>query len=169
MSKTKAKTRPAKGETFDLLKAVKLRMDKRLTFKQIAKIMDVAPQTVEERMSRLGHAFNDPERLKLLKEHEPLMIDAIRSQLLERMGSVLADGKTNISFSQLSLGYGIMLDKARMIRGETAAGGQQITALIIAAHKVKIVTDGEKGYSKSSIGKVIDVTPEAEAGGVDTP
>ncbi|MCH7720773.1 MAG: hypothetical protein IH988_07255, partial [Planctomycetes bacterium] len=88
--------RPLKGETFDLIKAVQLRMTKQLTFKQIGKLLSVSPQTVEERMGRLGHAFNDPERLKLLKEHEPIMIDAIRSQLLERMGTVLDDHKTNI-------------------------------------------------------------------------
>ncbi len=161
-SQDKAGGRPAKAETFDLLKAVKLRMDKQLTFKQIAKLMEVAPQTVEERMKRLGHAFNDPERLKLLKEHEPVMIDGIRSLLLERMSTVLGDNKTNISFSQLSLGYAIMLDKVRLLRNETPAGGGQITALIIAAHKVKIVTDKDKGYGKDEHGKVIDVTPEVE-------
>ena len=148
-----------KREPFDLLKAVKLRMDKGLSYKDIAKIVGVAPQTVQERMKRLGDAFNDPERLEILKQHEPAMLDGVRAMLLERMATVLGNDKSNISFSQLALGYGIILDKTRLLRGQDVASLNQIAALIHAAHRPQ-VTD------KSSSDKAIDVTLEAEAEGI---
>lgn len=152
--------RPGKEKEFDVLKAVKLRMEKGLSFKSIGKLLKVSPQAVQTRLKRLGEAFNDPQQVAVLKAHEPVMIDGIRALLLERMGTVLGDNTSKISFSQLALGYAIMLDKARLIRGETSGGIQQITALIIAAHKVKLVTPTNEGKSKE--GKVIDVTPTHE-------
>lgn len=146
--------RPNKDKEIDLLKAVKLRMEKGLSFKEIGRILGVAPQTVQVRLKRLGAAFNDPDQLEVLKAHEPVMIDSIRALLLERMGTELADPKAKISFSQMALGYGIMLDKARLIRGETTGGIQQITALIIAAHK--------QGKSERHRDKAIDITPNAK-------
>ena len=179
--KTGAKTKEASGrpvEPFDLLKAVKLRMEKNLSYKDIAKIVGVSPQSVQERMARLGTAFNDPERLELLKEHEPIMIDGIRAMVLERMSTVLGNEKSNISFSQLALGYGIMLDKARLLRGQSTTALQQLTALIHAAHRLK---DQDKDSEQSHSDKAIDITPgggagitpsdttqEAELGGVGT-
>ena len=144
-----------KREPFDLLKAIKLRMDKGLSYKDIAKIVGVAPQTVQERMKRLGDAFNDPERLQVLKDHEPAMLDGVRAMLLERMATVLGNDKSNISFSQLALGYGIILDKTRLLRGQNVASLNQIAALIHAAHRPQ-VTDKDRGD------KAIDVTPEAK-------
>ena len=144
-----------KREPFDLLKAVKLRMDKGLSYKDIAKIVGVAPQTVQERMKRLGDAFNDPERLQVLKAHEPEMLDGVRAMLLERMATVLGNDKSNISFSQLALGYGIILDKTRLLRGQNVASLNQIAALIHAAHRPQ-VTDQTRSD------KAVDVTPEAE-------
>ena len=149
--------RPTKDKEIDLLKAVKLRMDKGLSFKEIGKVMGVAPQTIQIRLKRLGSAFNDPAQVEVLKAHEPVMIDSVRALILERMGTVLGDSKTNISFSQLALGYGIMLDKARLIRGETTGGIQQITALILAAHK--------QGKSEGDKASAIDVTPETKGKG----
>ena len=154
-SKTKETNMGRPTEPFDLLKAVKLRMEKNLSYKDIAKIVGVSPQSVQERMARLGTAFNDPERLELLKEHEPVMIDGIRAMLLERMSTVLGDSKANISFSQMALGYGIMLDKARLLRGQSTTALQQLTALIHAAHRLKETEHTEHSHSD----KVIDVTP----------
>ncbi len=153
--------RPTKGDQIDLMKAVHLRLDKGLSFKEIGKILDVAPQTIQIRLKRLGEAFNDPEQLAVLKMHEPVMIDGLRGMILERMGSELGNPKANISFSQLALGYGIMLDKARMIRGESAAGNAQLSALIIAAHK-QGKTEAEIEASKGTLNRVIDVTPVKE-------
>ena len=144
-----------KREPFDLLKAVKLRMDKGLSYKDIAKIVGVAPQTVQERMKRLGDAFNDPERLEVLKQHEPAMLDGVRAMLLERMATELGNVKSNISFSQLALGYGIILDKTRLLRGQNVASLNQIAALIHAAHRPQVT---DKGHSD----KAIDITPEGE-------
>ena len=142
-----------KREPFDLLKAVKLRMDKGLSFKDIAKIVGVAPQTVQERMKRLGDAFNDPERLQVLKEHETQLLDGIRSMLLERMSSALGDPLAKMSFSQLALGYAIILDKTRLLRGQNVASLNQIAALIHAAHRLQVT---DKGLSD----KAVDITPE---------
>jgi hypothetical protein len=151
--------RPSKDKEIDLMKAVTLRIDKGLSFKEIGKILGVAPQTIQVRLKRLGDAFNDPSQVAVLKQHEPLMIDGIRGMILERMGAELGNPKSNISFSQLALGYGIMLDKARLIRGESTAGNAQLSALIIAAHKQgKTEAEIEKG--KGTLNRVIDVTPE---------
>jgi len=156
--------RPTKEKEIDLMKAVSLRMDKRLSFKEIGKILGVAPQTIQIRLKRLGEAFNDPQQLAVLKQHEPIMIDGIRGMILERMGSELGNAKANISFSQLALGYGIMLDKARMIRGESAAGNAQLSALIIAAHK-QGKTEAEIEAARGTLNRVIDVTPKKDKQG----
>lgn len=143
------------------MKAVSLRIDKGLSFKEIGKLLGVAPQTIQTRLKRLGAAFNDPQQLAVLKTHEPLMIDGIRGMILERMSDELGKKKSNISFSQLALGYGIMLDKARLIRGESQAGNAQLSALIIAAHKQgKTEAEIEKG--KGTLNRVIDVTKESK-------
>ena len=151
--------RPNKENEIDLMKAIHLRLDKGLSFKEIGKILGVAPQTIQIRLKKLGEAFNDPQQLAVLKQHEPIMIDGLRGMILERMGSELGNPKANISFSQLALGYGIMLDKARMIRGESAAGNAQLSALIIQAHKLG-KSEAEIEASKGRLNRVIDVTPE---------
>jgi len=124
---------------FDIGKALTLRIVKHLSYKHIATILNTTASTVRQGLLPLLSLIDNPDLVKGFRHHEVDLLDGIRMLAMRGIGEQLSNPKRRqkMDMSRLSTLYGIMFDKQRLIRGESTANINQLTAIIIAAHKDK--------------------------------
>jgi hypothetical protein len=137
---------------WDVGKALQLRLVKHLTYKQIAGLLEVSEQVVRRGLLPLISLLENPEAISAFRENEVELIDSVRMLAMQGMGEQLSDPKRRkkMDMHRLTILYGTLFDKQRLVRGESTAIVHQLTAIISAAHK------------KDKQQEPIDVTPEDE-------
>jgi hypothetical protein len=70
---------------FDLLKAVKLRFEHRLTYEQIAKVMAVPMRTVHLKLQRLHEVLPDPEQERAFQTVKVQLLGGLEQALIRSM------------------------------------------------------------------------------------
>ncbi len=125
---------------WDIGKALTLRLAKKLSFEQIAKLMGQSVQAIRRGLNPLISLLDiEPGLLQGFKDEESNLNDSIRMLAMQAMGEQLSDGKRRKKLDILRLNalYGTLFDKQRLARGESTANIHQLTSIISAAHKDK--------------------------------
>jgi hypothetical protein len=122
---------------WDVGKALQLRIVKHLSYSQIGSLLKVTDHTVREGLKPLLSLLQHPQAITAFRENEAEILDSIRLLAAQGIGEQLSDPKRrkSMDMSRLSVLYGIMFDKQRLMRGESTAIVHQLTAIISAAHK----------------------------------
>lgn len=125
------------SKSWDVGKALQLRLVKHLTYKQIALLCKVTKHTVMVGLKPLMSLLQDPQAITAFRENEAEILDSIRLLAVQGMGEQLSDPKRRKSMDMLRLNnlYGTLFDKQRLMRGESTQIVHQLTAIISAAHK----------------------------------
>ena len=121
----------------DIVKVLKFRAQG-VTYKDIAILLKCTAQQASVAVGKLGGLVNNEDgRLTAYRNHEADILDAIRCKLIEAIGDKLAvpaEAK-KIDLQRLVWSFGVLMDKARLMRGESTTNIYQLTAIIEAAHK----------------------------------
>lgn len=121
----------------DLIKVLKFRAQG-LTYKDIGALLKCNAHQIGIALGNLGKLVNNENgRLTSYRNHEADMLDSIRSRLMEAIGEKLAnvEDAKKIDLQRLVWSFGVLMDKARLLRGESTTNIYQLTAIIEAAHK----------------------------------
>ncbi len=125
---------------WDIGKALTLRLSNKLSYQQIADVMEVPKQAITKGLAPLLDLLNiDPQLLQGFRNEESNLNDAVRMLAMQAMGEQLSDPKRRRKLDILRINalYGTLFDKQRLARGESTANIHQLTSIISAAHKDK--------------------------------
>ncbi len=121
----------------DLVKVLKLRAQG-VTYKDIAILLKCSTHQVGIALGKLGKLLDNEEgRLTAYRNHEADILDAIRCKLIEAIGEKInkPEDAKKIDLQRLVWSFGVLMDKGRLLRGESTTNIYQLTAIIEAAHK----------------------------------
>ena len=129
--------RVTNAKSWDVAKALQLRLVKHLTYAQIGILYDVTPATIRTGLAPMISLLDNPVAVPAFRESEAELMDAVRMLAMQAMGEQLTDPKRRKKLDLLRLNnlYGTLFDKQRLVRGESTQIIHQLTAIISAAHK----------------------------------
>lgn len=147
--------RVTNAKTWDVAKALQLRLVKHLTYAQIGILYNVTPATIRKGLAPMISLLDNPVAVQAFRESEAELMDAVRMLAMQAMGEQLTDPKRRKKLDLLRLNnlYGTLFDKQRLVRGESTQIIHQLTAIISAAHK-----------EVRPLGKEIEVSSEPPSG-----
>ena len=127
---------PNKGHrSLDVAKAFKLKMSG-LTYEEVGNALGgYSKSSVFEALQNFRHLLDNPESVKVFREHEAELLDSVRSRLLRLIAERLPNKKN--SAYQLAGMYGLIYDKTRLERGQSTENIANLTAIIQAVHSNK--------------------------------
>lgn len=126
----------------DIIKALRMRAQG-YSYAKIGKMMNLSASSIQRAVGKIGDLLDNQDgKLSAYKEHETTILDAIRAKLINAIYDKLSDEKLakKIDIQRLVWSFGVLLDKKRLIAGESTANIQQLTAIITAAHRDKSKT-----------------------------
>ena len=129
--------RATNAKSFDVAKALQLRLVKHLTYAQIGALYNTSPANIRKGLKPMIALLDDPQAVAAFRSSEAELMDAIRMLAMQAMGEQLTDPKRRKKLDLLRLNnlYGTLFDKQRLVRGESTQIIHQLTAIISAAHK----------------------------------
>ena len=124
----------------DLASVLKMRFVQGHTLDEISQLTGLSLHMVTEMIAPFKVIMDDPERIRAFKAHEPVMLDGVRMLMLQGMVDQLTDEKRRkkMDLSRLTVGYGILFDKARLERGESTSNVMTLSDLVRAAHAKEV-------------------------------
>ena len=150
------------GRSWNIAKALTLRIQKHLSYRDIGKVLEVDHRTVFEGLRGFTSILEQPELIGEFREHEAELLDGVRMELVRSLADDLRvkKGKGKLSGYQKVGMYGILFDKMRLLRNESTANVSNLTAIIQAALGPIAVTT----TPSVSEGEIVDSVPDNEAG-----
>ena len=121
----------------DLVKVLKLRAQG-VTYKDIGTLLKCTAHQASIAIGKLGELVgNENGRLTAYRNHEADILDSIRCKLIEAIGEKInnPEDAKKIDLQRLVWSFGVLMDKGRLLRGESTTNIYQLTAIIEAAHK----------------------------------
>ena len=141
-----------RGKSWDLGKALQLRLVNKLPYSQISKLLDVPIPTIANGLRPLIKMIDNPALIQAYRESEAELLDSVRLNAMQAIQEQLTDKKRRkkIDLMRLTNLFGVAFDKQRLIRGETTQNFA-ISRMIGDAHKQAIdVTEESKQAEQES-------------------
>lgn len=128
--------RPKKYKSkVDVDKALKLKLENGLTYKQVADLMDVTPNAIYK---QIAHLLPDDETT-VYKNKRGDILAKLQKELLK---SISADDIKDMPVGQRLMGYGILFDKERLERNQsTQIVGYDARAIEERLKQIQDMTD----------------------------
>ena len=147
--------RLTREKTYDLGKALKLRLVNHLSYDQIADMLGVTGPTIRRGIGQLETLLDNPGLVSAFKDNEAEVIDSARMLAIQAVGEQLSDPirRKTLDISRLTMLFGVLFDKQRLIRGQSTANIKQLSLLITDAHRQRSEDE------KSAAEEAVDVTP----------
>ena len=129
--------RLTKAKSYDLGKAMKLRLVNHLSYDQIGSMLGVTGSTIRKGTAQLEKLLDNPGLVSAYKDNEAEMIDAARMLAIQAVGEQLSDPvrRKKLDISRLTMLFGVLFDKQRLIRGQSTANIKQLSMMITEAHR----------------------------------
>lgn len=103
----------------DIEEAFKLRFVKGLTLEEIARIFDVTPSAVHQRLQKFSNNLPDPEHMQVFKEN---MSNILHGGLMKVFMSAIEDGSIdNAKLWEKSNFFGTIFDKIRLLENKSTS------------------------------------------------
>lgn len=116
---TQERNKPARVDRFDLGRAIKLRYDQRLSYKEIGDILGVSKQAVEARISNVIKLLGDKDKIGEFIARESSILSNAREMLIS--AALDPDAIKKSSTLQLTTAYSQLFDKQRLIDGKSTS------------------------------------------------
>ena len=145
--------RALRTKSYDMGKAMRLRLVNRLSYAQIGHMLGASETAVRRGLVDLEALLANPELVSAFKDNEAEVIDSARMLAIQAVGEQLADPvrRKKLDISRLTMLFGVLFDKQRLIRGQSTANIKQLSMLITDAHRQRATDEAPRA--------------EAEAGG----
>ena len=132
---------PEKGVTSiygkDTNKLLKLRLEKHLTYDQIAELTGMPKTTVYERLSWFEKLVKDPEQLQAYREQRGVLLSGVEAQLLTELAN--SDKLEKASLNNVAYAFGQIHTARRLEEGKSTSNLSVHATLIemVCAGKVE--------------------------------
>ena len=147
---SKRKGRPKGTERYQLQQSVAqvISNNPGITARELAKTAEIAPSTATKYLAKYG--INKQEldmfvenRNSIVKSKQQLVLDALT-----------AEKASKSTFKDLSIAYGILLDKDRLESGESTSNIASWTHLVSQSHKAQVIDNAKVAHSTTECDKV---------------
>ncbi len=162
--------RLTREKSYDLGKALKLRLSNRLSYAQIGHMLGAGETAIRRGLSQLEALLDIPGLVSAYKDNEAEVIDSARMLAIQAVGEQLSDPvrRKKLDISRLTMLFGVLFDKQRLIRGQSTANIKQLSMLITDAHRQR--TAGVEAASAADDRHRAETEAQAvEVEGVPTP
>ena len=151
--------RLTRAKSYDLGKAIKLRLVNHLSYDQIGSMLKVAGSTIRTGVAQLEALLDNPALVSAFKDNEAEVIDSARMLALQAVGEQLSDPKRRkkLDISRLTMLFGVLFDRQRLIRGQSTANIKQLSMLITDAHRQRseaAASEAERAERAAQAGEV---------------
>lgn len=139
-----------KSGLYQLSDALKLRMQG-LTLKQVAATLGVSETVIGDRLKPFEVLVRDPHSLEIFRSREAELLDGVRQLALQAIVTQLSDEERakRLDLNRLSMLYGVIFDKMRLLRGESTANVSALAKLITDAHSMRGSSNKANGAEPS--------------------
>ena len=130
----------------DTAKLVTDYVTKHLSPAELARIHHTTEQTVKHRLRRFFNTLGSTQQVHAYRLHEGDILDAVRWRIVQLLSEPERLAKATVK--DLAIVFGIMFDKARLLRGQSTQNISIRTDAILLAHKGgtdRVSTDGVPG------------------------
>ena len=132
-----------RSKSYDMSKALKLRMTKHLSYDQIGELLGVTGPTIRTGLKDIEVLLDRPALTSAFRESEAEITDSIRLLAVQAIGEQLNDPKRRKKLDLLRLNnlYGTLFDKSRLLRGESTSNLNTLSRVIEEAHRADAARD----------------------------
>ncbi len=134
----------------DVIAALRLRAQG-LTYVQVGKLLNITPQGVQQAVGKNGELMDNTNgQLTAYQENEATILDAIRHKLIDAIHLKIEDVNEakKLDLQRLVWAFGVLMDKGRLLRGQSTSNINQLAAIITAAHKQSKEVNVDAGKPK---------------------
>ncbi len=146
-----------------LAKALKLRYVDHLTLEETATLTGMSIHEIRRQIAPFKVLMENPEEIKLYKQYEGDILDAIKMKLTQGMLEQVEDDerRKTMDFSRLSWAFGTIFDKLRLHRGESTSNVMTLSDLVKQAHARPIPKEDAEDAEIVDVPAVVEGTKGA--------